>query len=73
MLLRFTKIGFPCAVLVSGLLVTSVRSSATPTYAKKEGGLKCTVCHVVMGKKDLNDTGKCYKDHDHSLAACQTK
>ena len=73
MLFRFLKLGFPCAVLASGLIATSVRSSATPAYAKKENGAKCTVCHTAMGKKDLNDTGKCYKEHDHSLAACQTK
>ena len=73
MFLRLSKVAFPCAVLVSAMLLTSVRSSATPAYAKKENGAKCTVCHTAVGKKDLNDVGKCYKEHDHSLAACQTK
>ena len=73
MLLRLSKLALPCAVLVSAMLFTTVRSSATPAFAKKEGGAKCTVCHTAVGKKDLNDTGKCYKEHDHSLAACQAK
>lgn len=73
MLTKFIKIGLPCTVLASGLLLTAVRSNATPAYAKKEGGAKCTVCHVTMGKKDLNDTGKCYKDNNHSLDNCKAK
>jgi hypothetical protein len=44
-------------------------SKATPTYAKKEGK-NCKYCHVTPGKPDLNDTGKCYKANDHSLAKC---
>jgi hypothetical protein len=35
-------------------------------YAKKEGK-PCTFCHVKMGSKELNDAGKYYKAHDHSL------
>ena len=73
MVSRVTKVVLPGAVLVSALLLTTVRSNATPAYAKKENGAKCTVCHVAAGKKDLNDTGNCYKEHDHSLAACQAK
>jgi hypothetical protein len=45
-------------------------STAKPAYAQKEGK-KCVYCHVKMGSKDLNDTGKCYKDNDHSLAKCK--
>ena len=45
-------------------------STAKPEYAKKEGK-KCAYCHVAAGKKDLNDTGKCYAAHDHSLAKCE--
>jgi hypothetical protein len=44
-------------------------SKATPAYAKKEGK-NCKYCHVTPGKPDLNDTGKCYKANDHSLAKC---
>jgi hypothetical protein len=45
-------------------------STAKPEYAKKEGK-KCTYCHTAAGKPDLNDTGKCYKANDHSLAKCK--
>jgi hypothetical protein len=72
MSLKFLKLVIPCTVFAFTMLLTAVQSQATPAYAKKEG-VKCTVCHVTMGKKDLNDTGKCYKEHDHSLAACNTK
>jgi len=41
-------------------------ATAKPEYAKKEGK-PCTFCHVKMGSKDLNDAGKYYKEHDHSL------
>lgn len=73
MYMKLMKFGLPCTVLASGLLLTAVKSTATPAYAKKEGGAKCTVCHVAMGKKELNDNGKCYKEHDHSLDACKAK
>jgi len=45
-------------------------STAKPEYAKKEGKA-CKYCHVTVGKPDLNDTGKCYKANDHSLAKCK--
>lgn len=73
MSMKFLKFAIPCTVAAGGLMLTAVQSRATPAYAKKEGGLKCTVCHVAMGKKDLNDVGKCYKEHDHSLASCNAK
>ena len=70
-MLKTLKFVLPCAIVGAGLLLTSVQSNATPAYAKKEGGAKCTVCHVTMGKKDLNDTGKCYQSHDHKLDSCK--
>ncbi len=54
--------------ILSGSMISI--STATPAYAKKEGK-KCTYCHVTPGKPELNDTGKCYKAHDHSLAQCK--
>ena len=39
---------------------------ATPEYTKKENK-PCTYCHPAVGKPDLNDAGKYYKDHNHSL------
>ena len=47
-----------------GFLLTL--ATAKPEYAKKEGK-PCTFCHVKMGSKELNDAGKYYKAHDHSL------
>jgi hypothetical protein len=56
------------AILSSSLISISV-SSAKPAYAAKEHQ-KCVYCHASAGKPDLNDTGKCYKANDHSLAKC---
>ena len=47
-----------------GFLLTL--ATAKPEYAKKESK-PCTFCHVKMGSKELNDAGKYYKDHNHSL------
>jgi len=47
-----------------GFLLTL--ATAKPEYAKKEGKA-CTFCHVKAGQKDLNDAGKYYKEHNHSL------
>jgi spore maturation protein CgeB len=47
-----------------GFLLTL--ATAKPEYAKKEGK-PCAFCHVKMGSKELNDAGKYYKAHDHSL------
>jgi hypothetical protein len=38
---------------------------ATPEYTKKENK-PCLFCHTAVGKPDLNDAGKYYKDH-HTL------
>ena len=54
--------------ILSGSMISV--SNALPKYATKEGK-KCVYCHVKMGSKDLNDTGKCYKANDHSLAKCK--
>lgn len=34
----------------------------TPEYAKKEDR-QCVYCHTAIGKPDLNDAGKYYKEH----------
>ena len=44
-------------------------SYAKPEYTKKEKK-GCTFAMSTQGKKDLNDAGKCYAEHDHSLDAC---
>jgi len=58
----------PTSILLSGLVLTQ-SSFATAEYTKKEKKA-CTVCHVTSGKKDLNDVGKCYAEHNHSLEGC---
>ena len=50
--------------VLSGSLLTI--ATAKPEYAKKEGK-NCVYCHVKMGSKELNDAGKYYKEHNHSL------
>ena len=54
--------------ILSGSMISI--STAKPEYAKKESK-KCTYCHVKMGAKDLNDTGKCYQTNNHSLEKCK--
>lgn len=66
------KIAATCLVLVAGLIIGSNLSFGKMEYSKKEGGAKCTVCHTAMGKKDLNDVGKCYHEKK-DLKACQPK
>ena len=44
----------------------------TPEFAKKE--IKsCVYCHIAIGKPDLNDAGKYYKDHNLSLEGYEPK
>lgn len=52
------------SALIGGFFLSLAQ--AKPEYAKKEHKA-CTFCHVKMGSKELNDTGKYYKEHDHSL------
>jgi hypothetical protein len=66
------KITIPGILIVAGFCFTTMNSYAKPEYSKttKKG---CTYCHTAAGKKDLNDIGKCYAEHDHSLDACGEK
>ena len=41
-------------------------ANAKSEYTKKEGKA-CTFCHTKAGSKELNDAGKYYKEHNHSL------
>jgi len=75
--MRKLKLAIPAAILMAGFLLCTTATYGTPAYMKKEGVKSCTTCHVKVGapdamKKDpnLNDTGKCYKANDHSLAKC---
>lgn len=60
------KFVVPAIVLFSGLLVCSKLSYAKPEYTKTEKKA-CTYCHVTVKSKELNEAGKYYKDHNHSL------
>jgi hypothetical protein len=66
-MLKILKNVIPAAVLTSGLLWTGVTPSyAKPKYATKEGKA-CIFRHVTEGGAELNDAGKYYAVHDHSL------
>ena len=65
------KIALPFTIGLAGLLVTSSSFGKTE-YTKKEKKA-CTYCHTAQGKKDLNEVGKCYAEHNHSLEGCDTK
>lgn len=60
------KLVIPAFVLFLGIIATSTFSSAKPEYTKKEKK-GCSFCHVSSSSKELNDAGKYYKEHDHSL------
>jgi hypothetical protein len=64
--MRTLKLAIPAAVLMLGFLVCTSASYGKPEYAKKESKT-CTFCHVKLGDKELNDTGKYYQAHEHSL------
>jgi hypothetical protein len=64
--MRTLRFALPATILLLGAIVSTTASYAKPEYARKEGK-SCTFCHVRMGSKDLNNAGKYYKDHNHSL------
>ena len=67
----FLKIAFPLTLALGGLMVTTSSFGKTE-YTKKEKKA-CTYCHTAQGKKDLNEVGKCYAEHNHSLEGCEPK
>ena len=67
--MRAMKVALPAVILMAGFLLCTSATYGKPEYAKKEKQA-CTYCHVKMGAKDLNDTGKCYAAGEHSLAKC---
>lgn len=67
--MKTLKLVVPAAILTAGFLLCTTTSYGKPEYATKEKKA-CVYCHTAMGKKDLNDTGKCYKDAKYSLAKC---
>jgi len=61
-----TKVLRAFAVLLSVTLLFVPFAVSTPEYSKKEQK-QCSYCHTAMGKPDLNEAGKYYKDHDHTF------
>ena len=66
--MRVLKLAVPAAIILAGLLMSTVASFCTPAYMKATGQKACTTCHVKVGAmadmhKDpnLNPTGKCFK------------
>ncbi len=70
--MRIVKFFFPVVVMTAGLLMNVTVSSAKPDYTKKEKKA-CTYCHTAANSKELNDAGKYYAAHDHSLEGYQAK
>ena len=66
----FLKIAVPMALIAGGFLVSAPFTFAKTEYTKKEKK-GCAFCHTANGKKDLNDIGKCYAEHGHSLEGCE--
>jgi hypothetical protein len=67
------KLALPAVILTAGFLLCSLSSYGKPAYATKEKKA-CTFCHekaVPTDKeamqKNLNEAGKYYAGHDHSL------
>lgn len=60
------KIARFLAILGGVALLFSPFATGTPEYSKKESK-QCVYCHTAVGKPDLNDAGKYYKDHNNSL------
>jgi len=56
-------------VMVSALFLPF--ALVTPEYTKKENKL-CAFCHLAVGKPDLTEAGKYYKDH-HTLEGYKEK
>jgi hypothetical protein len=73
--MRGLKVAVPSVILAVGFLLCTTAGFGKPEYAKKEGK-NCVYCHAKMEGKDamaknLNEVGKCYQAHDHSLATCK--
>lgn len=66
--MKALKLAVPAGILMAGFLFCTTASYGTQEFAKKEKK-GCVYCHVTAGKKDLNETGKCYKTNK-SLEKC---
>jgi hypothetical protein len=59
--MRYLRLLIPAATLLAAFLATSGVSYATKEISKKEKKA-CPTCHPKGNLKQLNDTGKYYKD-----------
>jgi hypothetical protein len=75
--MRAIKLAVPAAILMTGFMLCTTAGFGKPEYMKKEGAKNCLVCHSKMEAKkelmakNLNETGKCYGENDHSMAKCK--
>jgi hypothetical protein len=74
--MRAMKVAIPATLLMAGFIVCTTATYGKQEYMKKEGVKSCTVCHGKMEAKEamaknLNATGKCYAENDHSMAKCK--
>jgi hypothetical protein len=67
---RTPRLGLFLVALAGGIALSSIFSFGTVQIAQKEKKA-CTVCHVKVGSKELNDVGKCYQKHK-SLKGCES-
>jgi hypothetical protein len=66
-MLKIVKGAIAGVIVAAGLLWAGLTPSyAKPEYATKEGKA-CVFCHMTEGKPELNDAGKYYAAHAHSL------
>jgi hypothetical protein len=70
--MKLLKAVIALAILALGLTLTTKPSFGKPEFSKKEKK-GCTVCHVKMGSKELNEAGKYYKAHNYSLEGYKEK
>ena len=60
------------AIIAGVTILVSPFAIGTPEFSKKEQK-QCTFCHTALGKPDLNDAGKYYKEHNTSLVGYEKK
>lgn len=59
--MRLAKFAVPALILYTGVILMTGVSFGKAEYTKKEKK-PCLTCHVSATSKDLNETGKYYKE-----------
>lgn len=65
-LVRALAVASAIAVLVAPF------AAGTPEFSKREKK-QCTFCHTAVGKPDLNEAGRYYRDHNYSFEGYEKK